>query len=134
MKRFLTVLGIIAFLTILTSTLAATGSFRKSDSKNDQTEVVNKSTQNEDSFSVGGPLSGIQKFLKYTGFKNATTGHFIMLIVGLIFIYLAIKYDYEPLLLIPIGTGIIMKLIFLIFFSKSSYCSSVPSQPMAKIR
>ncbi|MBN2763510.1 MAG: sodium ion-translocating decarboxylase subunit beta [Bacteroidales bacterium] len=37
-----------------------------------------------------------------------TTGHLIMLVVGLIFIFLAIKYDYEPLLLIPIGTGIII--------------------------
>ena len=32
----------------------------------------------------------------------------MMIIVGLVFIFLAIKYDYEPLLLIPIGTGIII--------------------------
>jgi len=31
-----------------------------------------------------------------------------MLVVGLIFIFLAIKYDYEPLLLIPIGVGVII--------------------------
>jgi carboxybiotin decarboxylase len=31
-----------------------------------------------------------------------------MLVVGLIFIYLAIRYNYEPLLLIPIGTGILI--------------------------
>ena len=31
-----------------------------------------------------------------------------MIIVGLVFIFLAIKYDYEPLLLIPIGTGILL--------------------------
>lgn len=31
-----------------------------------------------------------------------------MITVGLLFIFLAIKYDYEPLLLIPIGTGIII--------------------------
>ncbi|MGM0667165.1 MAG: sodium ion-translocating decarboxylase subunit beta [Bacteroidota bacterium] len=31
-----------------------------------------------------------------------------MITVGLIFIFLAIKYDYEPLLLIPIGTGILI--------------------------
>ncbi|MGM0473310.1 MAG: sodium ion-translocating decarboxylase subunit beta [Bacteroidota bacterium] len=30
-----------------------------------------------------------------------------MIAVGLVFIFLAIRYDYEPLLLIPIGTGII---------------------------
>ncbi|MFA8436370.1 MAG: sodium ion-translocating decarboxylase subunit beta [Marinifilaceae bacterium] len=31
-----------------------------------------------------------------------------MMLVGIFFIFLAIKYDYEPLLLIPIGTGIII--------------------------
>src|SRR5690606_42103634 len=31
-----------------------------------------------------------------------------ILVIGLIFIYLAIKYEYEPLLLIPIGTGILI--------------------------
>ncbi|MBN2487182.1 MAG: sodium ion-translocating decarboxylase subunit beta [Bacteroidales bacterium] len=44
----------------------------------------------------------------YSGFKNAKIGHIIMIIVGLIFIFLAIKYDYEPLLLVPIGTGILI--------------------------
>ncbi|MCD4773961.1 MAG: sodium ion-translocating decarboxylase subunit beta [Bacteroidales bacterium] len=53
-------------------------------------------------------FSGVQKFIRYSGFSNATTGHLIMIVVGLIFIFLAIKYDYEPLLLIPIGTGIII--------------------------
>lgn len=51
---------------------------------------------------------GIQKFWNYTGFKNATPGHLVMILVGLFFIFLAIKYDYEPLLLIPIGFGIIL--------------------------
>ena len=51
---------------------------------------------------------GLQKFLDYTGFANATTGHFVMIFTGLFFIFLAIKFDYEPLLLIPIGFGIII--------------------------
>ncbi|MBN1132585.1 MAG: sodium ion-translocating decarboxylase subunit beta [Bacteroidales bacterium] len=51
---------------------------------------------------------GLSKFYKYTGFKNATPGHLIMLVVGLFFIFLAIRYEYEPLLLIPIGFGIIL--------------------------
>ncbi len=53
-------------------------------------------------------VAGLLNFIEFSGFPNATPGHLIMFIVGLIFIYLAIKYDYEPLLLIPIGTGIIM--------------------------
>lgn len=51
---------------------------------------------------------GVRQFLEYTGFANATWGNVIMIIVGLIFIFLAIKYEYEPLLLIPIGTGILI--------------------------
>ena len=31
-----------------------------------------------------------------------------MILIGIIFIYLGIKYDYEPLLLIPIGAGVII--------------------------
>ncbi len=53
-------------------------------------------------------MEGINKFLNYTGFANVTPGHIIMICVGLVFIYLAIKKEYEPLLLIPIGFGIIL--------------------------
>lgn len=53
-------------------------------------------------------MEGIQKFIDFTGFANVTIGHIIMICVGLIFIYLAIKKEYEPLLLIPIGFGILM--------------------------
>ncbi|HBH23248.1 MAG TPA: glutaconyl-CoA decarboxylase subunit beta [Cytophagales bacterium] len=53
-------------------------------------------------------IKGIGAFLGYTGFANVTIGHIIMIVVGLFFIWLAIKYDYEPLLLIPIGTGILL--------------------------
>lgn len=55
-----------------------------------------------------GIFHGLFKFFSYTGFSNATPGHFIMIVVGLVFIFLAIRFDYEPLLLIPIGTGIVI--------------------------
>lgn len=55
-----------------------------------------------------GVLDGLYKFLSFTGFRNATPGHIVMILVGLLFIYLAIKFDYEPLLLIPIGVGVIL--------------------------
>ena len=32
---------------------------------------------------------GIRKFIKYSGFRNATAGHLIMIVVGLFFIFLA---------------------------------------------
>ncbi len=50
---------------------------------------------------------GLRKFILFSGFRNATAGHLIMIGVGLFFIFLAIRFDYEPLLLIPIGAGII---------------------------
>ncbi|MDD2245933.1 MAG: sodium ion-translocating decarboxylase subunit beta [Proteiniphilum sp.] len=50
----------------------------------------------------------LQAFWGYTGFANAERGHIIMLLVGLFFIYLAVKKEYEPLLLIPIGFGILI--------------------------
>ncbi len=53
-------------------------------------------------------LEGLEKFWNFTGFANAHYTHFIMISIGLFFIFLAIKYDYEPLLLIPIGIGILI--------------------------
>jgi oxaloacetate decarboxylase beta subunit len=50
----------------------------------------------------------LTQFLQYTGFANATWGHILMIAIGLVFIYLAIKKDWEPLLLVPIGFGIII--------------------------
>jgi len=46
-------------------------------------------------------------YLDDTGFGRVEAGNIVMIVVGLIMIYLAIKKDYEPLLLVPIGFGII---------------------------
>ncbi len=48
------------------------------------------------------------QFVQYTAFANFTWGHLVMILVGLFFIYLAIAKEYEPLLLVPIGFGIII--------------------------
>ncbi|MCF8239821.1 MAG: sodium ion-translocating decarboxylase subunit beta [Melioribacteraceae bacterium] len=53
-------------------------------------------------------MEGVFQFFRFTGFANVTIGHIIMILVGLLFIYLAIKKEYEPLLLIPIGFGILI--------------------------
>ncbi|NDV25355.1 sodium ion-translocating decarboxylase subunit beta [Desulfovibrio sp. JC010] len=47
-------------------------------------------------------------FLSTTGFAEMTPGNFIMIVIGIIFIALAIIKDYEPLLLLPIGFGAIV--------------------------
>ena len=53
-------------------------------------------------------VSNFNEFLSFTGFANATVGNLIMIVVGIFFIWLAIKKDFEPLLLVPIGLGIVL--------------------------
>ncbi len=52
--------------------------------------------------------SKFSDFLTYTGFANVEWANIIMIAVGAFFVWLAIKKDFEPLLLIPIGLGIIL--------------------------
>lgn len=49
-----------------------------------------------------------ENFLHNTGFAHLEIGNVAMILIGIIFIYLAVVKDYEPLLLIPIGLGIIV--------------------------
>ncbi len=53
-------------------------------------------------------MKGLENFYHYTGFYNVTPGHIIMILIAFFFLYLAIKKKYEPLLLVPIGFGIII--------------------------
>ena len=50
----------------------------------------------------------IQQFLQYTGFANMTIQHLGMICAGIFLIWLAIKKEWEPLLLVPIGFGMII--------------------------
>lgn len=50
----------------------------------------------------------LQEFYTYTGFANATAGHLVMIVFGLVFIFLAVKYEFSPMLLIPIGFGMLI--------------------------
>ncbi|PLX07194.1 MAG: glutaconyl-CoA decarboxylase subunit beta [Marinilabiliales bacterium] len=53
-------------------------------------------------------MDGLYRFIEYSGFANFTPLHGVMILVGLLFIFLAIRFEYEPLLLIPIGFGIVI--------------------------
>ena len=53
-------------------------------------------------------FESLGQFWQYTGFANMTLQHVVMIFIGIVFIYLAIKKDWEPLLLIPIGFGMII--------------------------
>ena len=48
------------------------------------------------------------EFLQTTGFASMTLGNLIMIVIGIVFICLAIRKDYEPLLLVPIGMGAVV--------------------------
>ena len=52
--------------------------------------------------------SNLEQFWNFTGFANCTWPNLIMICFGLLFIYLAIKHDFEPMLLVPIGFGILI--------------------------
>ena len=49
-----------------------------------------------------------QEYFLGTGLAHMSWGNGIMILVGAVFIYLAITKDYEPLLLVPIGMGVIV--------------------------
>ena len=109
MKRLLTIVAVIAFLSILRLFVFPHEQIQSIQAAAGQDISL---TQEEQIIQGQGILEtaveGLRQFYLYTGFRNATAGHIIMIVVGLFFIFLAIKYDYEPLLLIPIGAGIIM--------------------------
>jgi len=48
------------------------------------------------------------QFIQTTGFLNFSWGNVLMIIAGLVFIWLAITKGFEPLLLVPIGFGIVI--------------------------
>ncbi len=50
----------------------------------------------------------LKEFWMSTGLMNITWGQIIMIIVGGVLLYLAIKKGFEPLLLVPIGFGAIL--------------------------
>jgi len=54
----------------------------------------------------------LSNLLHQTAFLNLTWGNYVMILVALVFLYLAIKHDFEPLLLIPIAFGMLLVNIY----------------------
>ncbi|MCH5236223.1 MAG: sodium ion-translocating decarboxylase subunit beta [Muribaculaceae bacterium] len=50
----------------------------------------------------------VAAFWEFTGFYNCEWGNLVMLAVGCFFVWLAIKKNFEPLLLVPIGFGMLI--------------------------
>ncbi|MCB1133792.1 MAG: sodium ion-translocating decarboxylase subunit beta [Verrucomicrobiae bacterium] len=53
-------------------------------------------------------MTRLFQFLESTGVAGMTWGNAAMILVGIVFITLAITKDYEPLLLVPIGFGVVV--------------------------
>ena len=53
-------------------------------------------------------FDSLNQFWQFTGFANCTWQHLAMIAIGIIFITLGIVKEWEPLLLVPIGFGIII--------------------------
>lgn len=57
---------------------------------------------------MGYIIRTLDNLIHQTAFFNLTVGNFIMIIIACIFLFLAIKKEYEPLLLIPIAFGMLL--------------------------
>lgn len=101
MKKAILFFALIGLLALFHSVFIASAQQLPTDTL--QTELSDAPAENG-----RGAIQAIRTFFDYTGFANARLGHIVMMAVGLFFIYLAIRYHYEPLLLIPIGVGILL--------------------------
>ena len=57
---------------------------------------------------MNGILETLENLIHQSAFFNLTYGNFIMIVVAFVFLYLAIKKGYEPLLLVPISFGMLL--------------------------
>ncbi|MBQ7765546.1 MAG: sodium ion-translocating decarboxylase subunit beta [Lachnospiraceae bacterium] len=57
-------------------------------------------------------INTLGNLIQQTAFFNLTIGNYIMIAVACVFLYLAIKKEYEPLLLLPIAFGMLLVNIY----------------------
>ncbi|HEY9169681.1 MAG TPA: sodium ion-translocating decarboxylase subunit beta [Lutibacter sp.] len=103
MKKILIIFGVLSLLIFIRPALG----LNSAQTTTESTTIVQTEEVTGELF-IDEALGGIKQFYYYTGFANASAGNLIMILIGIIFIYLGIKFDYEPLLLIPIGAGVII--------------------------
>lgn len=105
MKKVILIFGVLSLLIFIRPVLG----LNASHSSNITTRIVEETEEVSSSETfVAEAINGIKQFYSFTGFANAQAGNILMIFIGIVFIYLGIKFDYEPLLLIPIGTGVII--------------------------
>ncbi len=104
MKKLATLLAVVGLLSVLHAV------FARADQQPADSKPPTSTTQIEQPVAdeTKGVMEAVRSFVQYSSFANIKTGNLVMILVGLFFIFLAIKYEYEPLLLIPIGMGILI--------------------------
>jgi oxaloacetate decarboxylase beta subunit len=112
-KKALLIVALVAILLVLHGIMTSAPSMAEplfSASQDVTTELTMDAQDAEmQTISAGEAISeGMYSFWQFTGFRNCTRGNLIMILVAFVFIFLAVKYDFEPMLLIPIGVGIIV--------------------------
>ena len=102
-KKALLVFALIAILFVLHGIMTSSPAMAErafSDTTAVQVELVD--SQDGQTLSAGEAIGeGMSSFWDFTGFRNCTRGNIIMILVAFVFIFLAVKYDFEPMLLIP---------------------------------
>ena len=54
----------------------------------------------------------LSNLIHSTAFFHLTWGNYVMILVALVFLYLAIRHGFEPLLLVPIAFGMLLVNIY----------------------
>ena len=57
-------------------------------------------------------INTVDNLLHQTAFFNLTVGNYAMILVACFFLYLAIRHEFEPLLLVPIAFGMLLVNIY----------------------
>ncbi len=112
-RRLFTVFGIIVLLALSTAGVDRIQEIHGGQLKPADSGYSEETPYNAYSFGDAGrqgsrAFEGLRTFFGFSGFMNLTWANVFMIAVGLVFIFLAIRFEYEPLLLIPIGAGIII--------------------------
>ena len=66
----------------------------------------------------------LSNLLHQTAFFNLTWGNYVMILVAFVFLYLAIRKGFEPLLLVPIAFGMLLVNIFPGIFASAEESSN----------
>ena len=112
-KKALLIVALVAILLVLHGIMTSSPVMAEHVFSSSQAATTELAMDTQDAemqtISAGEAISeGMYSFWQFTGFRNCTRGNLIMILVAFVFIFLAVKYDFEPMLLIPIGVGIIV--------------------------